>query len=94
MSLIRKLLDWFTGKKHGDTLPEKPVLKVPPPPPPIRKGSLEDIRDFCDEVRKDLWIKKKTDDRLYVEMGNLSKKIDGLIEGQKDKPNEEHSPKG
>ena len=83
MSLIRKFLNWFTGKKHGDTLPEKPVLKVSPPPPPIRKGSLEDVRDFCDEVRKDLWIKKKTDDRLYVEMGNLSDKIDRFIGSQK-----------
>ena len=91
MGLLKALWDCLRGKagkeqpeKPGDSLPEKPVLKAPLPPP-IRKGSLEDIRDFCDEVRKDLKIRKKTDDRLYVEIGNIKSKIERFLERHKEK---------
>lgn len=92
---LRAFLGWFVSKKGKEKpeelkeiLPEEPILK--PPPPPIRKGSLEDIRDFCDEMRKDLLIRKrldelhkKTDNRLYVEFGNLKDKIGRFLEKQK-----------
>lgn len=88
LTCFKSLWNWFTGKNDKkqleelkETLPDEPISKEPPPP--IKKGSLEDIRDFCDEVRKDLWIKKKTDDRLYVEFGNLKDKIEQLLEGKK-----------
>jgi len=102
-NLLKSFLNWFTGKndteqleKLKEAIPEEP-LRAPEPPPPIRKGSLEDIRDYCDEMRKDLTIRKrlderqkeiddlrkKTDDRLYVEVGNLKSKIERFIEGQK-----------
>jgi len=97
MGLLKALWDWLTGKKAKEqpeglkeALPEKPPIIKEPPPPPIRKGSLEDIRDFCDEMRKDLKIRKrldelhkKTDDRLYVQFGNLKNKIERFLKGQK-----------
>ena len=97
MSLIRKFLNWFTGKNDKEqikelkeTLSDEPPIIKEPPPPPIRKGSLEDIRDFCDEMRKDLRIRKrldelhkKTDNRLYVEFGNLKAKIERFLQGHK-----------
>ncbi|MBA7491888.1 hypothetical protein ES702_02436 [subsurface metagenome] len=93
---LKTFFNWFTGKKNKEQLeelkeilPEEPILKAPPPPP-IKKGSLEDIRDFCDEMRKDLRIRKrldelhkKTDDRLYVEFGNLKNKIERFLKGHK-----------
>jgi len=59
--------------------------------------TFQDIRAFCEEVRKTLtiykkcceqmldisWTHKKAIDSLYQEMGNLSDKIDTLIESQK-----------
>jgi len=89
LSWFKSFWNWLTAKNDKkqleelkEILPEKPILKAPPPPP-IKKGSLKDISNFCDEIRKDLWIKKKTDDRLYVEMGNLKDKIKRFIERQK-----------
>ena len=95
MGLLKAFWDWLRGKADKEqleelkeALPEKPILKEPPPP--IRKGSLEDIRDFCDEMRKDLLIRKrldelhkKTDNRLYVEFGNLRVKIERFLKRQK-----------
>lgn len=97
MSPIRKFLNWFTGKNDKEQVKELKETLPETPPPLIRKGSLEDIRDFCDEIRKDLTIRKRldgkilevdklrmrTDIRLYVEMGNLSDKINTLIKSQK-----------
>jgi len=54
--------------------------------------TFRDVRAFCEEVRKTLtiyknscekmldvsWVHKKAIDSLYVEMGNLSDKIDNL----------------
>jgi len=59
--------------------------------------TFRDVRAFCGEVRKTLriykkscqqmldisWTHKKAIDNLYVEFGNLSDKINTLIEGQK-----------
>lgn len=59
--------------------------------------TFQDVRAFCEEVRKTLtiyknscekmrdasWVHKKAADRLYVEMDNLSKKIERLTEEQK-----------
>ena len=95
MGLLKALWDWLASKKHGDTLPEKPILKAPPPPP-IRKGTLEDIRDFCEEVRKTLriykrtcdkiatflWTYKKIVDDLYVEVSNLKSKIETYLKSK------------
>ena len=101
MKLFDSLFAWFTRKTRTEranelkqAIPEEPVLKAPPPP--IRKGSLEDIRDFCDEMRKDLKIRKRADEmdkkaaeirkqadnRLYVEFGNLRDKIKKFLEGR------------
>jgi len=98
-NLLKSLWSWLTG--HADKQrvpplterpPEEPIPEVPmpkKPASPIRKGSLEDIRDFCDEIRKDLSIRKrlddlrkKTDDRLYVEVGNLRDRIVRFLEGK------------
>lgn len=68
-----------------------------------RIKTFHDIRAFCEEVRKTLtiykksceemrdasWVHKKAIDSLYQEMGNLSKKIDRLIERQKGEGDEE-----
>lgn len=93
---LKSLWNWFIGKndtgqleKLKEVLPsESPIIKESPPPP-IKKGSLEDIRDFCDEIRKDLRIRKrldelhkKNDDRLYVEVGNLRDRIVRYMEGR------------
>lgn len=111
MKLLKRLWNWFTGKKgkedveklvdllHKEALSEKPVLKAPPPPPVIKKGTLEDIRDYCEEVRKTLriykqtcdkigtflWTYKKIVDALYVEVGNLKSKIVTYLEAEKRK---------
>lgn len=60
--------------------------------------TFRDVRAFCEEVRKtlriykkfyehigpdDFLMLKKTLNRLYVEVGNLSDKVDRLIESQK-----------
>jgi len=59
--------------------------------------TFQDMRSFCGEVRKTLtiykksceqmldisWTHKKAIDSLYVEFGNLSDKIERLIESQK-----------
>ena len=99
---LKDFLDRLTDKKGKEqseevkeVLSREPILKAPPPP--IRKGSLEDIRDFCDQIRKDLSIRKrldgktlevdelrkKTDNRLYVEIGNLKAKIERFLEDKK-----------
>lgn len=99
---LKSLWAWLTDKKGKEqseevkeVLSKEPILKEPPPP--IRKGSLEDIRDFCDEIRKDLSIRKrldgktlqvdelrkKTDNRLYVEIGNLKDKIERFLGDKK-----------
>lgn len=78
-NLVKFLRDCFTDK----TVEQKQITPEETPRPPVKKGSLGNIRDFCDEVRKDLWIRKKTDDRLYVEMGNLKDKIEKFIESQR-----------
>jgi len=109
MSLARKFLNWFTGKKDKEQLKElKEVLPETPPPKlqiktiqdlkaATRIKTFQDVRAFCGEVRKTLtiykksceemrdasWVHKKAIDSLYVEMGNLSDKIDRLIEGKK-----------
>lgn len=93
---LRAFLGWFTGKNDKEqvkelkeSITEEPVLKEPAPP--IKKGSLEDIAEFCNEIRKDLRIRKrldelhkKNDDRLYVEIGNLRDKIERFLEGRKE----------
>ncbi len=95
LTCFKSLWNWFTGKNDKKqveelkkAIPSEPILEAPPPP--IKKGSLEDIRDFCDEMRKDLLIRKrldelhkKTDDRLYVEWGNLKAKIERFLQRQK-----------
>ena len=98
MGLLKAFWDWFRGKTDKEQLEElkeilpkePPIIKGPPPPPVVKKGTLEDIRDFCDEMRKDLRIRKrldelhkKTDNRLYVEFGNLKNKIERFLKGQK-----------
>lgn len=77
---LKMFFDWLLRKK----------VKVQPaemgaPAPPTKKGSLKDISNFCDEMRKDLWIKKKTDDRLYVEMGSLKDKIERFLQRRESK---------
>jgi len=47
------------------------------------KGSIQDIRNFCDEIRKDVAIIKGSSNRLWVEWGNLQKKIERLREEDK-----------
>ena len=100
---LRAFLGWFTGKNDKEqvkelkeSITEEPVLKEPAPP--IRKGSLEDIRDYCNEMRKTLrtykgtcekmcetaWTHKKTIDEMYVEVGNLRDKIERYLEGRKE----------
>ena len=109
MPLIRKLLDWFTGKNDKEqikelkeTLPETPspqlqIRTVQDVAAATRIKTFQDIRAFCEEVRKTLriyknsceemrdasWVHKKAADSLYVEMDNLSKKIERLIKSQK-----------
>jgi len=102
MGLIRKFLNWFTGKNDKEQLKElkKTVPETPPPKLQIRTvqdiraaiqiKTFQDIRAFCEEMRKDLRTYKKTINRMYVEWGNLSDQITRLLEGQK---NEEHSSK-
>lgn len=105
MSLFQKFLDWFTGRKHTqETEQIKKVISAESPKLNIRSvqdlrdavqiQSFQDVKAFCEEMRKDLdiykktmekwgewqWTHKKTVDRLYVEFGNLSDKIDRLIE--------------
>jgi len=60
-------------------------------------NTFRDVKAFCKEVRKTLtiykkscekmvdisWIHKKAIDDFYVEMGNLSSKIDRLMESKK-----------
>ena len=105
MGLLIAFWDWLRGRANKEqleelkeALPEKPILKAPLPPP-IRKGTLEDIRDYCEEVRKTLriykqtcdkiagflWTYKKIVDDLYVEMGNLKKKIETFLEAERRK---------
>ena len=105
MGLLKAFWDWLRGKADREqieelkeALPEKPILKAPPPPP-IKKGTLEDIRDYCEEVRKTLriykqtcdkitrflWTYKKIVDDLYVEWDNLKKKIERFLETEKRK---------
>lgn len=109
MSLIRKFLNWFTGKNDKEQVKElKQVLPETPPPQLQIKtvqdlkaatqiNTFRDVKAFCNEVRKTLtiykkscqqvldisWIHKKAIDSSYVEMGNLSDKIDKLIKIQK-----------
>ena len=59
MGLLIAFWDWLRGRANKEqleelkeALPEKPILKAPLPPP-IRKGTLEDIRDYCEvEMKK------------------------------------------
>lgn len=102
---LKAFLDWLSGKNDKkqleelkEVLPEKPVLEAPPPPV-IKKGTLEDIRDYCEEVRgtlhiykqtcdkiaRFLWTYKKIVDDLYVEMGNLKGKIEKFLEAERRK---------
>ena len=89
---LKSFLGWFRSERDEEetkeSIPEEPVPTEPAPP--IRKGSLEDIAQFCDEIRKDLRIRKrldelhkKNDDRLYVEVGNLRDKIERFLQRQK-----------
>lgn len=62
----------------------------------VQIKTFRDVKAFCEEIRKTLTIykhpcdrmrdvyriHKKAIDRLYVEVGNLSDKIDRLIENQ------------
>lgn len=106
MGLFIAFWDWLRSKadkeqqarrleKLKEALPEKPILKAPPPPA-IKKGTLEDIRDYCEEVRKTLriykqtcdkiakflWTYKKVVDDLYVEMSNLKNKIERFLKSK------------
>lgn len=88
LNCFKSLWNWFTGKNDKkqleelkEALPEEPILKEPPPP--IKKGSLEDIRDFTEEARKTVWILKKALNSHYVELGNLKDKIERFLERQK-----------
>ena len=108
MSLIRKFLNWFTGKNDKEQLKAaKETISESPPKLQIRTvqdlkaatriKTFQDIRAFCEEVRKTLaiykkscqqmldisWTHKKAIDSLYVEFGNLSDKINTLIKSQK-----------
>lgn len=110
MSLIRKLLDWFTGKNDKEQLKTAKEAIPETPPPKLQIKTVEDaralsqirtfrdVRAFCEEVRKtlriykkfyehigpdDFLMLKKTINRLYVEVGNLSDKIDRLIKSHK-----------
>ncbi|MBA7492537.1 hypothetical protein ES702_03087 [subsurface metagenome] len=115
MSVIRELLNWFTGKNDKEQVKElkKVIPETPPPKIQIKTiqdlkaatqiNTFRDVKAFCKEVRKTLtiykkscgemvdasWIHKKAIDSLYVEMDNLSKKVDRLIEGQKGGGDEE-----
>lgn len=103
MGLLKAFWDWLRGKADKEQIKElkEAIPSEPPivkePPPPIKKGSLEDIRDYCEEVRKTLriykqtcdkianflWTYKKIVDDLYVEMGNLKGKIERFLEDKK-----------
>lgn len=109
MSLIRNLLNRFTRKNDRkqlkelkETLPETPAPKlqirtVQDVAAATRIKTFQDIRVFCNEVRKTLtiykksceemrdasWVHKKAIDSLYVEWGNIADKIETLIESQK-----------
>ena len=106
MSVIRKFLNWFTGKNDKDQVKElkKTIPKAPPPEIQIKTiqdlkaatqiNTFRDVKAFCKEVRKTLtiykkscqqmvdvsWIHKKAIDSLYQEMGNLSDKVDRLLD--------------
>ena len=86
---LRAFLGWFTGendkeqvKELKETIPEEPVPTEPAPP--IRKGSLEDIEAYCEEIKGTAWIYKKSGDRLYVEVNNLIQKIERFLERRKE----------
>ena len=109
MSLIRKFLNWFTGKNDKEQIKELKETLPETPPPQLQIKTIQDlkvatqiktyqdVRAFCKEIRKTLtiykksgeqmvqvsWVHKKAIDSLYVEMGNLSKKVDRLIKSQK-----------
>lgn len=108
MSVTRKFLNWFTGKKDKEQLKAaKEAISETPPKLQIKTiqdlkaatqiNTFRDVKAFCKEVRKTLtiykksceqmrdasWVHKKTIDSLYQEVGNLSDKVDRLIEGQK-----------
>lgn len=108
MREILKLRNWFTGKNDKEQVKElKETLPETPPKLQIKTiqdlkaatqiNTFRDVKAFCEEIRKDLSIRKrldgktlqvdelrkKTDNRLYVEMGNLADKIDRLIESKK-----------
>ena len=108
MSLIRQFLNWFSGKNDKEQLKAaKEAISETPPKLQIRTvqdlkaatriKTFQDMRAFCEEVRKTLtiykksckqmldisWTHKKAIDSLYVEMGNLSDKIETLIKSQK-----------
>jgi hypothetical protein len=92
---LRIFQGWLIGKKHKEELEElKSAISEDPiltePPPPVKKGSLEDIREYCEEMRRTLKIFKKAAedyelmkrraDEMYVEWGNLKDKVERFIE--------------
>ncbi len=80
-----------------ETSPELQIKTVQDLKAATRIKTFQDMRAFCEEVRKTLtiykksckqmldisWTHKKAIDSLYVEFGNLSDKINTLIKSQK-----------
>ena len=89
MKLFDSLFAWFIGKTRTERANElkEAITEAPPipkePAPPIRKGSLEDIEAYCEEIKGTAWIYKKSGDRLYVEVNNLIQKIERFLQRQK-----------
>jgi len=45
-----------------------------------RKGSIQGIRNYLDEIMKDIRILKNTTNRIYVEWNNFTEQMKGLEE--------------
>lgn len=45
-----------------------------------RKGSIQSIRNYLDEIMKDIRILKNTTNRIYVEWNNFTEQMKGLEE--------------
>lgn len=89
MSLIRKFLNWFTGKNDKEQLKQlKETLPETPPKLQIRTvedaralsqiRTFRDVRAFCEEVRKTLTIYKKSCEEMLDISWTHKKAIDSL----------------
>ena len=91
MSLIRKFLNWFTGKNDKEQLKElKEAIPESPPQLQIRTvqdlkaatqiNTFRDVRAFCEEVRKTLTIYKNSCEKMSDASWVHKKAIDSLYQ--------------